>query len=71
MSEAKSEASELSAVLERDPMRDAFELLVLQWTGRDMAYHARSGTTGIEFAWFCYQKGGEYVRSNAKIEGRD
>jgi len=35
--------------------RDAFERVVMQWTGRDMAYHHANGTTGLEFAWFCWQ----------------
>lgn len=40
-----------------DPARDEFERHVLQWTGRDMAYHHRNGTTGLEFAWHCWQAG--------------
>lgn len=38
-----------------DQARDAFERHVLQWTGRDMTYHHRNGTTGMEFAWHCWQ----------------
>lgn len=41
----------------RDADRDAFEKLVECWTGSDMAYHKRSATTGLEFAWFCFQTG--------------
>lgn len=37
--------------------RDAFERLVLQLTGRDMDYHARNGTTGLDTAWICYRAG--------------
>ena len=37
--------------------RAAFERLVLQLTGRDMAYHARNGTTGLDTAWICYRGG--------------
>ena len=40
-----------------DPARDAFERHVLQWTGQDMAYHHRNQTTGLEFAWHCWQAG--------------
>ena len=37
--------------------RAAFERLVLQLTGRDMAYHARNRTTGLDTAWICYRGG--------------
>ena len=37
--------------------RAAFERLVLQLTGRDMAYHNRNGTTGLDTAWICYRAG--------------
>ena len=37
--------------------RAAFERLVLQLTGRDMAYHNRNGTTGLDTAWICYRGG--------------
>lgn len=37
--------------------RAAFECLVLQLTGRDMKYHARNGTTGIDHAWISYRAG--------------
>lgn len=40
-----------------DPARTEFERHVLQWTGRDMEYHHRNGTTGLEFAWHCWQAG--------------
>ena len=42
---------QLGIVLERA----AFERHVLQWTGRDMAYHTTYGTTGMEFALACWQ----------------
>ena len=35
--------------------RAAFECLIMQLTGRDMEYHARSRTTGLDFAWLCYR----------------
>ena len=44
-----------------DPARDVFERHVLQWTGRDVAYHHRNGTTGLEFAWHCWQAGSAYA----------
>ena len=50
-----------------DPARDAFERHVLKWTGRDMAYHNRNGTTGIEFAWDCWQAGRADVIAPAPI----
>ena len=37
--------------------RAAFERLVLELTGRDMAYHAAGGTTGLDHAWISYQAG--------------
>lgn len=37
--------------------RAAFECLVLQLTGRDMTYHDRNGTTGLDTAWLCYRAG--------------
>ena len=45
-----------------DPARDAFELVVKQWTGRDIAYHYANGTTGLEFAWFCWQQAAKRER---------
>ena len=46
-----------------DPARAAFEQMVEQWTGRDMEYHVRAGTTGMEFSWHCYQRGLEAGRN--------
>ena len=37
--------------------RAAFDRLVLQLTGRDMDYHNRNGTTGLDTAWLCYRAG--------------
>ncbi len=37
--------------------RAAFDRLVLQLTGRDMDYHNRNGTTGLDTAWICYRGG--------------
>lgn len=56
----------------RDGDRDAFEELVKQWTGRDMAYHHEYGTTGMEFAWFCYQAGIAHgvLRSISSLGGK-
>ena len=31
-------------------MNKQFEEFVEKWTGRDMEYHSRNGTTGLEFA---------------------
>jgi len=31
-------------------LNDAFDTFVLEYTGRDMAYHKRNATTGLEFA---------------------
>ena len=45
-----------------DPERDAFEAAVEKWTGRNMAYHHHYGTTGLEFAWFCWQAGRDAER---------
>lgn len=52
-----------------DPARDAFESVVAKWTGRDMSYHAKNGTTGLEFAWFCWQQAArqDHERNNADI----
>ena len=36
--------------------RSEFEAFVLEWTGRDMAYHVRAETTGLDFAWACWQR---------------
>lgn len=38
-------------------MRKAFEAFVERYTGRDMAYHRRYGTTGLEFAYECWKEG--------------
>ena len=38
--------------------REDFESYLLAWTGRDLKYHARAETTGLEFAWACWQKAG-------------
>jgi addiction module HigA family antidote len=35
--------------------RESFEAFVLVYTGRDMMYHKRYGTTGLDFAWECWQ----------------
>ena len=35
--------------------RERFERHVKAYTGRDMAYHERNGTTGLEFGWTCWQ----------------
>lgn len=35
--------------------REQFERYVKAYTGRDMEYHERNGTTGLEFGWTCWQ----------------
>lgn len=35
--------------------REQFERHVKAYTGRDIEYHQRSGTTGLEFGWACWQ----------------
>ena len=35
--------------------RERFERHVKAYTGRDMEYHERNGTTGLEFGWTCWQ----------------
>lgn len=35
--------------------REQFERHVTAYTGRDMEYHERNGTTGLEFGWTCWQ----------------
>ena len=52
-----SEAAKSANVAYTDPEREAFESVVKQWTGKDMDYHHANGTTGLEFAWFCWQTG--------------
>ena len=34
----------------------SFEAFVLEWTGRDMAYHAQYETTGLTFAKACWER---------------
>lgn len=34
---------------------ERFERHVKAYTGRDMAYHERNGTTGLEFGWACWK----------------
>ena len=45
-----------------DASRAAFEAHLLAWTGRDAEYHARGQTTGLEFAWSCWQAGAAVER---------
>ena len=40
----------------RDPQRDAFERVVVQWTGRSMAENHAGKMTGLTLAWFCWQQ---------------
>ena len=49
--------------------RAAFDRLVLQLTGRDMDYHNRNGTTGLDTAWICYRGGvaAERARQHALL----
>ena len=35
--------------------REQFERYVKAYTGRDIEYHERNGTTGLEFGWACWQ----------------
>ena len=35
--------------------REQFEAHVKAYTGRDIEYHQRNGTTGLEFGWTCWQ----------------
>ena len=35
--------------------REQFERHVKNFTGRDIAYHDRNGTTGLDLAWYCWQ----------------
>ena len=35
--------------------RERFERHVKAYTGRDIEYHQRHGTTGLEFGWTCWQ----------------
>ena len=41
----------------KDASRAAFEAHLLAWTGRDAAYHDLHATTGLGFAWSCWQAG--------------
>lgn len=43
--------------------RKAFEAHLLDYTERDIAYHERNKTQGLEFAWACWQA--------ATVEERD
>lgn len=40
----------------RDPQRDAFERVVVQWTGQSMAENHAGKMTGLTLAWFCWQQ---------------
>jgi len=41
-----------------DARRDSFKAFVLEWTGRSLEQHHAAGTTGLEFAWACWLRGG-------------
>jgi hypothetical protein len=41
-----------------DDARDSFKEFVLEWTGRSLEQHHTAGTTGLEFAWACWLRGG-------------
>ena len=43
--------------------RERFERHVKAYTGRDMEYHERNGTTGLEFGWTCWQAARDQARS--------
>lgn len=37
--------------------REEFEYIVEKYTGRNMEYHVAGRTTGLEFAWMCFNVG--------------
>lgn len=70
-SEATENHGTVGYPAERDPERDAFEAVVEKWTGRNMAYHHQYGTTGLEFAWFCWQAGRDAERERQRNKRRE
>ena len=53
-----AEPSLASAGSHGDARRDSFKAFVLEWTGRSLEQHHAAGTTGLEFAWACWLRGG-------------
>lgn len=51
--------------------REKFEAHVLNWTGRDIAYHMRAKTTGMEFGWSCWQAAPGYRWQPIETAPRD
>lgn len=54
--------------------RERFERYVKAYTGRDIEYHQRNGTTGLEFGWACWQAAqekGAYAMSRRARTRRD
>ena len=37
-------------------IRKEFEAFVLRWTGRDVEYHERNQTGGMDFSWSCWKE---------------
>jgi hypothetical protein len=35
---------------------EEFEEFVYQWTGKDIEYHNNAHTTGLSFAWACWNR---------------
>ncbi len=48
--------------------RDVFEKIVESYTGRDIEYHKRNLTTGLDFAWVCFQAGVNWQSNNTDEE---
>ncbi len=48
--------------------RERFERHVKAYTGRDIEYHERNGTTGLEFGWACWQAARAHPTPLAAVE---
>lgn len=48
-----------------------FEEFVEQWTGRDMDYHHRVKTTGLDFARACWEEAQRVMHPTCNLRYRD